>query len=345
MKYIITESQYKLLTEDLGVSRASIAYGNIIYDVISEKVIESIKLTKNIDETITIGLKDLYHVYKNSIDDFIEFPIERIIIKYTYERLDDNPNPEGFSTTAFAEMIGEGSQLKTPNKYIPKEILNEIGQTLVAGFEFNVEVNNDISDTDIDELLYDLRDAITHECNHMYEYYNRAIGGAKELDTTLSFMKKPLDMIKVDVPEEVLMVWRLFLNLLYISEPYEVRAMSQEAYSKRLRMDFEKFKETKYWDYSVRMVDFGAKEYYDYIINLIKDLPVEKQKEILTTLHDYFIAYYEFSKKMIYNNPLNKKIINTTDILGLMKYFQPQINKSGKKLQRNFMRLYSLQPE
>jgi hypothetical protein len=121
--------------------------------------------------------------------------------------------------------------------------------------------------------------------------------------------------------------------------------MSQEAYSKRLRMPFEKFKETKYWDYSNRMIDFDAQAYYDYIIDLMGDLPKEEQTEILNTIHEYFIAYYEFSKKIVYQNPLNKKIINTKNIMDIMKYFQPQINKSGKKLQRNFMRLYALQPE
>jgi hypothetical protein len=110
-------------------------------------------------------------------------------------------------------------------------------------------------------------------------------------------------------------------------------------------MPFEKFKETKYWDYSNRMIDFDAQAYYDYIIDLMSDLPKEEQTEILNTIHEYFIAYYEFSKKIVYQNPLNKKIINTKNIMDIMKYFQPQINKSGKKLQRNFMRLYALQPE
>ena len=345
MKYIITESQYKLLTEDLGVSRATLAYTNIIYETVKDKLLESIRNNRNVSETITLGLKDLFKVYKNDVEDFIELPIEKILIKFSYNKLDDNVYPEGFVTMAFADMIGEGSQLKSPSRYIPKEIADEIGQTLIAGFEFNFNVNKDINEEQMDELFYDLRDAVTHECNHMYEYYNRAISGAKELDTTLSFMKRPYEMFGDKIREDVLQIWKLFLNLLYVSEPYEVRAMSQEAYSKRLRMPFEKFKETKYWDYSNRMIDFDAQAYYDYIIDLMGDLPKEEQTEILNTIHEYFIAYYEFSKKIVYQNPLNKKIINTKNIMDIMKYFQPQINKSGKKLQRNFMRLYALQPE
>ena len=39
MKIVITESQYKkLIKEDLGVSRASIPFTNLIYDFVSGKV-------------------------------------------------------------------------------------------------------------------------------------------------------------------------------------------------------------------------------------------------------------------------------------------------------------------
>jgi hypothetical protein len=345
MKYIITETQYNLLTEDLGVSRATLPYTNIIYETIEKQVIKDIRSDKETKETITIGLKDLFHVYKDNVDDFIELPIEQIIIKYSYTKLDENVHPEGFVIMAFADMIGQGSKLKTPNKYIPKNVLEEIDQTLVAGFEFNVNVNKDIDDDQIEELLYDLRDSVTHECNHMYEYYNREITGSKGIDTTLSFMKRPYEMFDTGVREDVLQIWKLFLNLLYVSEPYEVRAMSQEAYSKRLRMSFEKFKETKYWDYSNRMIDFNAQDYYDYIVDLMEDITKEERDVILKTLHEYFIAYYEFSKKMVFDNPLNKKIVNTKNIMDIMKYFESTINKSGKKLQKNFMRLYALQPE
>ncbi len=157
-------------------------------------------------------------------------------------------------------------------------------------------IHFDNGNEDIDEMLNDFRDAVLHEFNHMYEYYNRAVKGEKGLDTTLSFMKKPLEMIDTGLNEEVLSVWKQFLSLLYMSEPYEVRAMSQEAYSKRLRMPFEQFKTTKYWQYCQGMINFDANDYYEYILELIEDLPQEEQNTLLKTLHTYFIAYYEFSK-------------------------------------------------
>jgi hypothetical protein len=343
MKYIITESQYKLLTEDLGVSRASIPFTNLIYNFVSKKVKSLFKTNQKIEETLKLTLKDIFPIYKSNLEDFIELPIEEIVIKFSFERLDDNPIPEGFQVLAFADMIDHGSYIKEPSKYLPKKFSDEIHMSLVAGFEFQFIMNKDFKE--IDEMLYDFRDAVLHEFNHMYEYYNRAVKGEKELDTTLSFMKKPFEMFDTGLNEEVLSVWKQFLSILYMSEPYEVRAMSQEAYSKRLRMSFDEFKNTKYWQYAQGMKNFDANNYYDYILELIENLPQEEQDKLLETLHTYFIAYYEFSKKTAYNNPLNKKIMNTKNILDIMKYFQPTINKMGEKLRRNFIRLYSLNPE
>jgi hypothetical protein len=52
MKYVITESQYKLLTEDLGVSRASIPFTNLIYDFVRGKVKSLFNSDKKIEETL-----------------------------------------------------------------------------------------------------------------------------------------------------------------------------------------------------------------------------------------------------------------------------------------------------
>ena len=95
MKYIITESQYQnLLSEDLGVSRASIAYANLIYGVIKNKVMSVIHSSTDIENRIIIGLNKTSQIYKSSIDDFIEFPIEKIIINFTYEKLGENEFPD-----------------------------------------------------------------------------------------------------------------------------------------------------------------------------------------------------------------------------------------------------------
>lgn len=343
MKYIITESQYKLLTEDLGVSRASIPFTNLIYNFVSGKVKSLLNSNKKIKETLKLSLKDIFPIYKSNLEDFIELPIEEIVIKFSFERLDDNPKPEGFEVLAFAEMIDHGSYIKEPSKYLPKKFSDEIHMSLVAGFEFQFILNKDFED--IDEMLNEFRDAVLHELNHIYEYYNREVKGVKGLDTTLSFMKKPFEVLDPRLNEEVLSVWKQFLSLLYMSEPYEVRAMSQEAYSIRLRMSFDEFKNTKYWQYCQGMKNFDADDYYNYILELIEDLPQEEQDNILELLHKYFTFYYEFSKKNVFNNPMDKKIVNSESILDIMKYFQPTINKMGEKLRRNFIRLYSLNPE
>ena len=211
MKIVITESQYKkLIKEDLGVSRASIPFTNLIYDFVSGKVKSLLDSNKKIEETLKLSLKDIFPIYKSNLEDFIELPIEEIIIKFSFERLDENPIPEGFQVLAYADMIDNGSYIKEPSKYLPKNFSDEIHMSLVAGFEFQFILNKDFND--IDEMLFDFRDAVLHEFNHMYEYYNRALKGEKGLDTTLSFMKKPFEMFDTGLNEEVLSVWNFHLG-------------------------------------------------------------------------------------------------------------------------------------
>ena len=83
MKIVITESQYKkLIKEDLGVSRASIPFTNLIYDFVSGKVKSLLDSNKKIEETLKLSLKDLFPIYKSNLEDFIELPIEEVIIKF-----------------------------------------------------------------------------------------------------------------------------------------------------------------------------------------------------------------------------------------------------------------------
>ena len=121
MKIVITESQYKkLIKEDLGVSRASVPFTNLIYDFVSGKVKSLLDSNKKIEETLKLSLKDIFPIYKSNLEDFIELPIEEIIIKFSFDRLDENPIPEGFQVLAYADMIDNGSYIKEPSKYLPK---------------------------------------------------------------------------------------------------------------------------------------------------------------------------------------------------------------------------------
>jgi len=77
MKIVITESQYKkLIKEDLGVSRASVPFTNLIYDFVSGKVKNLLDSNKKIEDTgwkpewsLEDGIEELIKTYTILIQD------------------------------------------------------------------------------------------------------------------------------------------------------------------------------------------------------------------------------------------------------------------------------------
>ena len=345
MEIILTENQMRLLSEELGVARATIPFVNLVYSVLEPKVDDFIKGTdKKMSEDIVINFKDFKYIYRESVDDFLEFPVEEIIIKFTMDKLRRDKFEFKYSSGGGAHQIDfkkeDGSYLKKPNPNLPKYLLDEVNKTIVAKFDFNGYVNQDFEYEMKDELYFDLRDTIMHEFNHIYEFYNKNLNNAGLVDTTLSYAGSK----NYNVPKQIFNVWSTFLYFVYYSEPYEMRAMSQEAYSKRLRMTFDEFKETKYWKAAKMMENFDANKLFDSLMERINEHNPEYLVPIMNRLFKWFLRDYYAGVKTFGNEP-KKYITNSKHLLDLMVRFQPRIRMAGRKLQRNYSRLYTLSPE
>ena len=335
----------RLLSEELGVARATIPFVNLVYSVLEPKVDDFIKGTdKKMSEDIVINFKDFKYIYRESVDDFLEFPVEEIIIKFTMDKLRRDKFEFKYSSGGGAHQIDfkkeDGSYLKKPNPNLPKYLLDEVNKTIVAKFDFNGYVNQDFEYEMKDELYFDLRDTIMHEFNHIYEFYNKNLNNAGLVDTTLSYAGSK----NYNVPKQIFNVWSTFLYFVYYSEPYEMRAMSQEAYSKRLRMTFDEFKETKYWKAAKMMENFDANKLFDTLMERINEHNPEYLVPIMNRLFKWFLRDYYAGVKTFGNEP-KKYITNSKHLLDLMVRFQPRIRMAGRKLQRNYSRLYTLSPE
>jgi hypothetical protein len=345
MEIILTENQMKLLSEELGVARATIPFVNLVYSVLEPKVNEFIKGNdKKMSEDIVINFKDFKYIYRESLDDFLEFPVEEIIIKFTMDKLRRDRFEFKYSSGGGAHQIDfkkeDGSYLKKPSPNLPKYLLDEVNKTIVAKFDFNGYINQDFEYEMKGELYFDLRDTIMHEFNHIYEFYNKNLNKAGLVDTTLSYAGSK----NYNVPKEIFNVWSTFLYFVYYSEPYEMRAMSQEAYSKRLRMTFDEFKETKYWKAAKMMENFDANKLFDTLMDRIKEHNPEYLVPIMNRLYKWLLRDYYAGVKSFGKEP-QKYIANSKHLLDLMVRFQPRIRMAGRKLQRNYSRLYTLSPE
>jgi hypothetical protein len=342
MKIILSETQYKkLISEDLGVSRASLSYVNLIYSILEKKIEPFLNTKKSFKETFKITLKDIKQIYQNDLDDFIDLPIEEIVINLKCVNLKSKYLSSKFTTGGGAYQIEEkrfkNSYLKTPSYGLPKKVLEEVEKTLIAKFDFDLFINNEFTDSMKDSFLFDLRDTITHECNHILEFYNRGIKGLKPIDISLSYAGKE----NYNIPRHIFSLWEHFLDLIYYAEPQEVRAMTQEAYSQRLRMSFNVFKTTKYWLYAKEMENFSADKLFETMANEIEKYNPDYLVPFLTNLYTWFLKDYYNIITSLGITP-NKTITNSRHLLDLMKRLEPKIQNAGKKLQRNFIRLYAL---
>jgi hypothetical protein len=343
MKIIVNESQYStLINEDMGVSRASIDYANVIYEKLLPIVIELTKKKQNSKEKIVIGLKELSRVWKKDLDSYLEFPIQEIRIDLILTV--KSKMSKEFATGGGAEQIESSSNdysfIMRPSKDLPKYILSEIDDVLNVKFEFSINIRKDFSDEFIDGLMYDLMDTISHECNHMLEFYQRYSKGASDIDTTLVYSGQK----NYNIPKDIYKIWQEFSNMLYFSEPYEMRAMVQEMYGVRLRQPFEEFKNHRYYKSAEIMENFDADVMFDFLVEEIEKHNPDSTIIILKNLFNWFKKDYSQHSAELGVVP-NKRIEKTTHILDLMKAFQPRIKNAGKKLRRKFNKLYSLSPD
>ncbi len=353
MKVILKKSQFgKLLTEARGVNEVSIEYVNLLYSIIEPKVIELISIGKNDTDDFFVESDEIIKKFKNNLETYYEFPIEYIEIdltfKVTKKKLD---NDQLFSTGGAAYPITQDSSgnsyLKEPDEDLPVKILKSVDKTIYAKFDFEIYINIDFDFNQIDDLLYDLRDTITHELNHMYEFYNRV---QRTPPSEFSLAKSFAGGKNVNTPKEIFVVYTKFLDLLYYSEPWEIRANVQEAYSKLSRMSWDEFKQTKQYKIAEQMENFSAEKMFDDLYNITMERSPEAVLFHIKNLHkSYLKQYLQFIKaekgEGIENEEelLRDKVFKTNNILDLFKKFEFRINNAGKKLKRNYARLLTIE--
>jgi hypothetical protein len=344
MKIILSESQIlNLLNEDMGVSRSTLPYVNLIYRIIEPTVESMVHSGKSSRQNIVIGLDKINNIIKNDEDSFIEFPMQEIeiVISFSYEKGDiENHFASGGAAYALDEKTGDYSYMRKPSPEIPKKIKDEVEMTLNALMDIEIYIDSKFKMSQMDELLMDVRDTIMHETLHLYEFYKRWLStgsGNFNVSKTYAGRKNP------NTPREIYDYYSEFLDYVYYSEPYEINAMTQEAYSKVLRMSFDTFKTTKYWIMSNKMENFNADQYYRELEKKIKERSGEETLNYhLNNLHKFYLKQY-VKISLENNESVSNKILKTKNVYDLIKSFELRITQSGKNLKRKFMKLYTIE--
>jgi len=341
MKIILNENQVSgILKEEKGVSRVCVTYTNIILNKLSPLINDFIKTKKSEKKKVVITTSELKDAWLTDIDEFIDFPISEIRIDFITVLEKKNPDYT-FITSAGAEQIEhkttKDSYLTKPPKELPNYVKEQLDATLNAKFEFYIYITKEFDESSLNELIYECRDTILHETNHMLEFFKKNEKGLGYVDVSLGTSGEK----NYNIPRDIFDIWKKFLLLVYYSEPHEMRAMIQEMYSVRERAPFEIFKEHRYYKAANHMEDFNADKLFDELRQSIEIYNPDSEISILTNLWKWFMDDYFETSKLLKTTP-NKRVQNSIHVLQLMKTLQPRINKAGKYLKRKFNTLYSI---
>lgn len=352
MRVIVRESNFKqFLNEVKGVNETSIYLTNYVYKLLEPYVIELVAAMEQDWEDVDLTYNELKKIYKNNTEIFLEFPVEELEIEFKFlpinRRLEgDVPFSTGGGAYNIEDTEGANSYMKEPSFELPKKILKNIDYTIHGKLDFDMTIDvQNFEETMIDDLLYDLLDTITHEMNHLYEFYKRwESTGSGKVYLPKSFAGSK----NVNTPRKIFNVYENFLVYMYYSEPWEINGNTQEAFSKIQRMNFDEFKETKQWKIATDMENYSAEKLYEQLIKTTEERSPEAVDFHIRNLHKFYLKQYKSLAMEVLQDEIKvmeDEIFKTKNLFELFKKYEKRINDAGKTLKKRFMRLFTIEKD
>lgn len=340
MKYM---KLYNTFNEKLGVALSSTYYAERLTHICLDNVYEFVNSDLN-KQNITLTLN--YNDVKNLVEDWTEytkFPVSEIKVllslnKYNLKKIG---SVKPYRVGGFAPIFSDDDDPETSK--ITNPIKMNVDHSLSLYLGINIFIGDTFKRSEHWKMIFDKTESVLlHEFNHLYEMYNRKMRGSKGLDTSLTHASIGPNVMRT--PKKIWDYWQSnFTDLIYMSEPHEINAATQEAYSIVKNMDYEEFKNHKIFIDAKSMQNFNYVDFLKNFDKIVSDHNPEYVGDITDNLIKIFIREY---KKLIlsqeetpYIKPSTLDKMTTEDFF---KFFQKKINKGGEKLIKRLTRLYSL---
>lgn len=353
----------RFINEKAGVSLPSIQYSDAICDFALNEFYSFLRSGKRSESKMTEVPQDAIKQGIGSKEEFKAFPVVSIRIELIFTK---NLSKEEFAEigSGKSHMVG-GAAYRFGHKNWKgysrkaKTDMKELsyGIDLLMGLEIFVPADYQ-AESDREKLRDSVMEAIYHEMNHLYEFYMRLQNqkGIPLWKRSPSISVTHSDINTWGIPKEVYNLWaEEFTYYLYLSEPHEVRAQSQEAAYQVMKYGFDKIFKTTAWLYAKEMEDFSAdaflKKLNDKIEAYIKERGPEKTAlysgvlslPLKERLKQMWISEYAKALKADRDKPaFDIDRMRRKDCEYFVRQMQTRINRAGNRLKRNLGRLFDL---
>jgi hypothetical protein len=285
MKKLKHFSQFKI-NEGMGLAIPTQFYVNKLTYIVLEEFYNYIDSTRysgeeseNLSYEVVISyneLKSMIPSGTDSLEQYSKFPISEIIIdlelyKQTVEEMDGSDYKVGGYASPFARgRESRATRFKNPVKQLTEHSISvHLGISLYYS-KFFRKISFTHPHFENTKLFKKIESVISHELNHLYEFYNRKLNRAPPIKVAPT-MAAFSDNI-YDVPKSIYDKWNDgFTYFIYNSEKHEINAQTQEAYSYIRRLSLDRFKRTRLWKESERMKNWNYKEFLEELKDEIED--------------------------------------------------------------------------
>lgn len=342
------------INEKLGVAESTLFYVETIYNHTINEFKNFIESGENkLDDNINIPYRRFYRDIKDR-EKYSKFPVVGISLNLEFEKISGYLFKKKYPKTSKIKKFAVGgwasrfghinwsgySKVVNPIKSVTDHgIIIDIGIFLSISKEFKIE-------KEIDNLSDDINEAIWHELNHSYEYYNRLKGGVGPI-----YKRSPklaityADINKWKISKKIYDFWRNnFIYYIYASEKHEINAQVQEAAYHVSKYGIKSLYNTNAWESAKYMESFDPD---DFIHNL--DEVIESEGKDIDGVKDrlkkmWLSQYRDFVEKEKEEHSINDKMIEHLNFNQFIYLMARRLNKRGKDFKNKLSKLYEFDP-
>lgn len=332
---------YQFIQEKVGVNLTSLKY----VDIISEEVKERLKSflqesSSNIFETIKIDSNKIKDAI-GGLDDYKKFPVASIEVSVNFNKTNKNNPEKNWSVGGGAFPFGHKNWKQYSRK--TDSILTDLDFGIIIKLEVSIDIWKSFPINEINLLNDEINSTIWHECNHLYDAYNRFLNKkGKVLDRALKISLSYIDQNRWKIKKEIFEFWSNdFIYLIYISEPYEINARVQELAYYVIKYGFDSIKDKQDYLLAKNLKEFKSDEFIKKLVDIIQTVyPPENTEYILSRLKKMLLSEYKRALIMNKEKPtLDISKLEKLNFNDFIKFFEKRFNNSGDRFFKKIIKL------